>query len=194
MSKQTLIGSLQLDLAKLQALPEAEMKNVLNQLDDILLNIEEPEVVEKLKSIIADIKSADVLMKVANDFAREFLVVNYGDEKARVKLKEIWNNQNYEEMYKGAWVDLKKIKDACCILVGTLEHKENIFDTYCEDYLNFFKKYMKTDRLKTNVFNNDEETPDRFRDSVTTYIKQFSKEDVPYNNHCNKKILSLVNQ
>ena len=168
------------------------MKNVLDELDKIMLNTKDTEVAEKLRFVISEIQFADALMKFASDFACDFLSVNYGDEKVKLRLKDVWDNQEYEKMYIGVWTDLKKIKDACCILVGTLSYREREFDRYCEDYLKYFKNYMNTDRPNAGSFNKKEETPERFKDSVRMYIEKLPKEDVPYNNYCHKKILSLV--
>jgi hypothetical protein len=192
MSKQMLIESLRLNFQSLQDLPGEEMNNVIDQLNEILLSTTNPEIVEKLKSVIADIRSADEVLILSARFAHDFLDFNYKNDTAKVQRKTSWNDQTYEIMYKNVWTDLKKIKDSCCILVGTPKQKSNMFDQYCEDYLSYFKEYLKTERHEARYFNFDEETPDRFKDSITQYIETFSEDNVPYNNHCHEKILSLV--
>ena len=192
MFKQTLIGSLQLDLAKTQDLSEDEMNDVLDRLNAIQHYIEDSEILDSLRFVIAEIESADELMAASARVANEFLILNYEDNEVQVQREAVWNKKDYKLVYSSVWSDLLKIMNSCNLIKGTLEEQKCAFNKYSRRYLDRVKKYIDVDRCHACSFESSMESSEYFRELIESSVENRKARGNQYADYCFDTIISLI--
>ena len=191
MSKQMLVGLLQLDLEESQDSHEIEMTEAIDKLNSIRESLKAQltqKDIENFEFVVNQINYYDAQMIAADKAAHNVLRFICQHPCIREEREKIWDNQSCETVSDSIVDGLKKIMELCNLTMGEVESRTIVFDSYVAHYYEQVCEYIDKKRL----YDSTRQSAEFFRKSIKKSLMNAEKKGNPYADHCSKKVTTLL--